>query len=109
MSSKRELPELTHLQFLVLDIIGTAKLRGREVREELKSRGVSKTGPAFYQMMARLEEAKFVVGDYSQEIIDGQIIKERCYKVLGSGFSALRQTRDFYAQFAGGQFNLSFA
>src|SRR5688572_593407 len=94
------LPELTHLQFLVLDIIGSNTMKGREIREQLKHHGMKKGGPAFYQLMARLEEAKMVKGWYTQEIIDGQIIKERSYHILGSGARAYRSTARFYSDLA---------
>lgn len=90
------LPELTHLQFLVLDALGPKEKRGKEMRHDLEKAGVTKTGPAFYQMMARLEEAKFVEGRYATEIIAGQIIKERVYRILGTGVQALEETRSFY-------------
>jgi len=51
--------------------------------------------------MARLEEAKFVEGEYSQKIVEGQIIKERFYRVTGNGERALRQTLQFYQNLAG--------
>ncbi len=90
------LPDLTHLQFAVLDVLGAKKRPGREVREGLRKRGVRKNGPAFYQLMSRLEEAGFVEGWYEQKIIDGQIIKERRYRALGKGLRAWQRTRDFY-------------
>jgi hypothetical protein len=46
--------------------------------------------------MARLEDAKFVRGWYLQKIVDGQIIKERRYRVLAPGLRAWQRTRDFY-------------
>jgi hypothetical protein len=94
---KEALPELSHLQFAVLDVMGTAIMSGKNVREGLKQLGISKNGPAFYQMMARLEEGKLVEGWYDQKIIDGQIIKERCYKITGDGVRALNNTKRFYA------------
>ena len=106
MSKKNgtELPELTSLQFLVIDIIGAHKMRGVEIREQLKGEHkINKTGPAFYQLMARLEESKFVEGWYEQEVIDGQIIKQRCYRVTGLGERARRDTLQFYSQFAEGR------
>ena len=90
------LPTLTHLQFAILDVLGACKRSGREVRAGLKGRGIRKDGPAFYQLMARLEDAGFVKGWYDQKVIDGQIIKERRYQVLGAGLRAWTRTRDFY-------------
>src|SRR2546426_5638463 len=100
MKKANELPELTGLQFLIIETIGAKKMRGAELRERLKTEhNVRKTGPAFYQLMARLEEAKLVEGWYEQEVIDGQIIKQRCYRVTGLGERAHRETLGFYAQF----------
>jgi len=92
-----KLPTLTHLQFAVLEEIGAAKMSGRELRERLKkNRKIHKSGPAFYQLMSRLEEAEFVEGWYDQKIIEGQIIKQRHYRLLGDGIRALNETRKFY-------------
>src|SRR6266480_570479 len=94
-----KLPTLTHLQFAVLDEIGAAKMSGRELRARLKkNRRINKSGPAFYQLMSRLEEAKYVEGWYDQKIIEGQLIKQRHYRMLGDGIRALNDTRKFYEQ-----------
>ena len=103
MKKQNELPELTSLQFLIIETVGAKKMRGAELRERLKEQRVHKTGPAFYQLMARLEEAKLVEGWYEQEVIDGQIIKQRCYRVTGTGEQARRETLNFYARFAEGR------
>jgi hypothetical protein len=100
MKTENGLPELTHLQFLVLEIVGSSTVSGPELRERLKKEaGIKKDGPAFYQLMARLEEAKLLRGWYEQEVIDGQIFKERHYQLLGNGINALKQTRRFYQRF----------
>lgn len=104
MKTGTELPPLTGLQFLVIDIIGAKKIKGAEIREQLnREHKVTKTGPAFYQLMARLEEAKFVEGWYEQEVIEGQIIKQRRYRVTGFGERARRDTLQFFSQFAEGR------
>ena len=96
---KEQLPGLTHLQFAVLEVLGTARnVSGKELRKSLDGLGIKKSGPAFYQMMSRLEESKFVEGWYEQQIIDGQIIKERQYKITGSGITSFNHTRAFYSR-----------
>src|SRR5882762_3394351 len=100
MKKQNELPELTGLQFLIIETIGAKRMRGAELRDRLKEQKVHKTGPAFYQLMARLEEAKLVEGWYEQEVIDGQMIKQRCYRVTGTGERARRDTLEFYSRFA---------
>ena len=95
------LPRLTHLQFIVLGaLLGAAERPGKALRRELARHGVRRTGPAFYQMMARLEDAGWVDGFYTQCIVDAQIIKERCYRLTTAGQRTWTATRDFYADTA---------
>ncbi len=68
-----------HLQFAVLDALGVPERTGRELRKALADRRVRKSGPAFYQLMSRREDVKFVRGRYTQKIVDGRIIKQRRY------------------------------
>ena len=91
------LPEITHLQFLVLSLLGGEELPGRAIREGLTAQGERKSGPAFYQFMARLEDAGLVDGWYDQKVVAGQIIKERRYRVTGDGARACDEARNFYA------------
>ncbi|HXT14201.1 MAG TPA: hypothetical protein VN706_01140 [Gemmatimonadaceae bacterium] len=92
------LPRLTHLQFLVVSELQRGIARGRDLRDQLRSAGVRQSGPAFYQMMAVLEDAGFVIGRYEQQVIDGQIIRERYYTVSASGRKAADGSRAFYAR-----------
>jgi DNA-binding PadR family transcriptional regulator len=99
----RRLPSLTPLQFVVLGALLAGEHRGRVLRGELARHGVRRSAPAFYQMMARLEDAGWVEGAYTQEIVEGQIIKERAYKITASGQRVWTATRDFYTE-AGDRF-----
>jgi DNA-binding PadR family transcriptional regulator len=94
--SRRRIPAITHLQFLVLGLLRGAPQVGRHVRQELARHGVRRSGPAFYQMMARLEDAGFVGGEYDQRVVASQIIKERRYTLTPAGAEAWNRTRDFY-------------
>jgi DNA-binding PadR family transcriptional regulator len=94
--SRRRIPEITHLQFLVLGLLRQSPRLGRELRAELGRHAIRRSGPAFYQMMARLEDAGLVAGEYDQKIVGGQIIKERRYDVTPQGAAAWMLTRDFY-------------
>jgi len=95
--SPRRIPEITHLQFLVLGMLRAGERPGRQVRRALARHGVARTGPAFYQMMARLEDAGLVAGEYEQKIVTGQIIKERRYALTERGEAAWSSTRAFYS------------
>jgi DNA-binding PadR family transcriptional regulator len=93
-----KLPELSHLQFAVLGMLLGAERRGRDIRAQLTQLGVRHSGPAFYQMMARLEDARLVEGRYAQKVVAGQIIKERHYSVTPAGARAWREARGFYLE-----------
>ncbi len=92
------IPRLSHLQFLVIGILRGRSAPGREVREQLRAFDIRKSGPAFYQMMSRLEDSSLVDGTYHQEIIEGQIIRERHYTATESGVRAWEGSRSFYLE-----------
>src|SRR3954451_8610572 len=92
------LPDITHLQFLVLASLLDGEQSGRFLRLKLDENGERKSGPAFYQMMARLEDAGLVRGHYDQKIVEGQIIKERHYCITAAGVAACRRAFEFYHQ-----------
>ena len=91
-------PKLTHLQFLVIGVLLRGDCSGRVVRSELEAFGIRKSGPAFYQLMARLEDAGWLEGRYEQEVVEGQIIRERIYTLRPPGLEAWNASRDFYAK-----------
>ncbi len=95
-----KVPEITHLQWLVLQILLDGEQNGEFVRNELAKFGIKKSLPAFYQLMARLEEASFVRGRYEQLVIDGQPVKKRRYRISAPGQRAWESTRDFYMALA---------
>lgn len=93
-----KMPAITHLQFLLLAALSQRPKTGRELREDLMKASIRKSGPAFYQMMARMEAGDLVNGWYSQTIVDGQIIKERNYKIMPKGRIRLVEYRVFYEE-----------
>ena len=92
------MPAITHLQFLVLGFLRAGERPGRFLRRALARRGISRTAPAFYQMMARLEDARLVAGAYDRKVVEGQIIKERRYTLTPAGEHAWNATRAFYTE-----------
>jgi hypothetical protein len=90
------LPKFTHLQFLVVSELAKGESAGRAVREHLRASGVRQSGPAFYQLMAGLEDGGYVSGWYEQQIVDSQIIRERYYKVTAAGIRAAEDSLEFY-------------
>src|SRR4051794_2531921 len=90
------LPDLTHLQYLVLLTIGGVERPGRYIREKLAEEGQRTSLPAFYQMMARLNDAKLIKTSTRQLDVNGQKVSERWYKVTAAGQRACQETREFY-------------
>lgn len=98
--SKPQLPALTHLQFLVLGILRTEELPGRVLRDVLSGYGIRRTGPAFYQLMARLEKERLVDGRYEQVIVGDQAVTERHYRITADGKKRWSGARAFYEHVA---------
>jgi DNA-binding PadR family transcriptional regulator len=100
MPTSRQLPPLSHLQFLTLGVILSAEEPGRVIREVVADYGVQRTGAAFYQLMARLERDGLVEGWYEPVIVGDQAVRERRYRITAAGTRAWRQTRVFYESVA---------
>jgi DNA-binding PadR family transcriptional regulator len=93
---KPHLPDLTHLQFLVLGVLHGGEQPGRVVRDALADYGVRRTLAAFYQMMARLERDRLVEGYYEQLAVGDQMVTERRYRITPAGAKLWTETRSFY-------------
>lgn len=90
------LPEITHLQFAVLASLIDQDLAGGVLREQLAANGMNHTRAAFYQLMARLEDARFVSGRYEQRVVDDVTITERIYHLTATGMRVTREAQAFY-------------
>ena len=98
--SKPSLPALTHLQFLVLGVLGTDTSPGRTLRKALSAYGIRRTGPAFYQLMARMEKDRLVDGWYEQVTVGDQAVTERHYRIAPEGTRRWKEARAFYEHVA---------
>jgi hypothetical protein len=92
------LPTLTHLQFLVLGVLRGGDVPGRHLRQALAAHGVRRSGPAFYQLMARMERERLVEGWYEQVAVGDQSVTERRYRVTAEGAGRWNRARVFYEQ-----------
>lgn len=95
-----QVPAITHQQTLVLSILSDGERWGRDVRQEMSSHNVTSSGAAFYQMMARMEEAGMIRGAYETKVVDGQTIKQRKYHIRPKGQRALAGAVEFYVEAA---------
>lgn len=89
------LPTITNLQFVVLCELTVGEKAGHVIRAALAKEKIKKSGPSFYQLMARLEKAKLVKGWYEKKTIKNQVIRERRYKITSKGRSAVRSFKAF--------------
>jgi DNA-binding PadR family transcriptional regulator len=93
-------PVFTHLQYLVLGVLRGEPQPGRTLRKALAAYGIRRTGPAFYQLMARLEKERLVDGWYEQVTVGDQAVTERHYRVTGDGTRRWNEARAFYEHVA---------
>ena len=100
MPTPRQLPPLSHLQFLALGVLLSADEPGRVIRDVVADYGERRTGAAFYQLMARLERDGLVSGWYEPLVVGDQTVRERRYRITAAGKTAWRQTRAFYESVA---------
>ena len=94
--SVRSLPSLTHLQYLVLGVLKADEQPGRVIRQTLAAYGVKRSGPAFYQLMARLEKGRLVEGWYEQLVVGDQSVTERRYRITPEGARLWTKAQAFY-------------
>ena len=98
--STRALPALTHLQCLVLGVLRADEQPGRVLRQALASYGVRRSGPAFYQLMSRIERAGLVEGWYERVTVGDQAVTERRYRITRDGTRQWAAARTFYEELA---------
>lgn len=93
------LPQVTHLQFLVLDVLlrqseGTS---ATTLRTELKQHGQGREGPKFYQMMRRLAQTGMIESWSEHFDVGGGEVERTFYRATDIGRMAWRLTVEFYA------------
>ena len=95
------IPSLTHLQFTILaNVSANNDVAGVQLRQLLTSSlGQTYSGPAFYQLMGRMEEAGLVSGHYVVNLVNETPVKERRYRIEDAGHEALRGVLEFYGAF----------
>ena len=59
---------------------------------------VRRSGPAFYQLMARLERARLVEGWYEQVTVGDQAVTGRRYRITPEGRKLWAKAESFYEQ-----------
>ena len=89
----------SHIQCLTLASIGTEEVTGNTLRARLLEAGIVSEGPAFYQMMKRLEADGLTVGRYAQVETSRQPVTIHCYTTTEKGRATLAAVVEFYRGF----------
>lgn len=97
-------PDVTHLQFLVLSVVRGGEQPGRVLRQALADHGARRTAAAFYQLMARLEQDRLVAGTYAPVVVGDQTVTERRYRITAAGAKVWASARAFYESVAAAAF-----
>jgi len=86
------LPEITDLQFTILDLIRNGSATGAEIRSGLRDYGDTRSYPAFYQLMGRIE---------AQGLVDGKTNTKshmRSYTLTKKGKRQYDDKTEFFAR-----------
>ena len=84
----------------MLGVLRSDEQPGRVLRQALASYGVRRSGPAFYQLMARIERAGLVEGWYEQVVVGDQAVTERRYRITREGGRLWAEAHRFYDELA---------
>src|SRR3989338_7630989 len=94
---EKGLPDMTHLQFVVLlSLNNEGEVAGAEIREKLLEVGHETSLAAFYQLMARLEMQGLISGRHVVHVEQSQTIREAVYLLTEKGSENIRAIVDFY-------------
>lgn len=91
------MPKLTHLQFLILRNLWGRTSPGHWLRDLLEREWPQLlSDPAFYQLMARLEDSGWATGEYRTRQVGERTIKERWYRITPEGKAEVKTVAEFY-------------
>ena len=92
------LPNLTALQFLVLDLLGSvnAPVSAYQLKGGLAQLAPGYSGPKFYQLMGRLVRDGLVSAETQPINTPGGMVERTFYSATESGRESLAVTRIFY-------------
>ena len=93
-----ELPSLTTLQFLVLDLLSSRResVSAFQLKPGLAELDPGYDGPKFYQLMGRLVRDGWVTAETGAINTEGGTVERTFYTPTNAGTEALVVTREFY-------------
>lgn len=93
-----ELPSLTTLQFLVLDLLSsrTGSVPAFQLQQGLAEMAPGYAGPKFYQLMGWMIRDGLVMAEAGAINTEGGTVERTFYAATKAGTEALVMTREFY-------------
>lgn len=95
------LPEMSGLQFLVVQLLFAGPQSGEELRRRMEEAG-AKIGPSsFSRLMRRMEDANYLQAQSEEGPSGCRLVCPRRYEVTDLGVGIWKRVREFYAAGAG--------
>ena len=96
------LPEMSSLQFLVVQLLLAGPQSGAELRRMMQEAGAEIGPPSFSRLMRRMEETGYVHAQSTGGSSSGcRLVCPRRFEVTDLGVGVWKQVREFYAAGAG--------
>jgi hypothetical protein len=95
------IPYITHIQFAVLNLLRSDSwVSATGVRKGLAAYGDTRKGPAFYQLMRRLQVDGMLDAERNAfSLGGGEPVYRTYYRSTVKGVQCCQETMDFYNQF----------
>jgi DNA-binding PadR family transcriptional regulator len=90
------LPEMSGLQFLVVQLLFAGPQSGAELRRAMKKAGVKIGPPSFSRLMRRMEETGYVYAQSEEGPSGCRLVCPRRFEVTDLGVGVWKQVREFY-------------
>jgi hypothetical protein len=91
------LPEMSCLQFLVVQLLFAGPQSGAELRRKMKEAGLKIGPPSFSRLMRRMEAANYVHAQSETTPSGCRFVYPRRFDVTDLGVGVWKQVREFYA------------
>jgi DNA-binding PadR family transcriptional regulator len=95
------LPEMSGLQFLVVQLLFAGPQRGEQLRRKMRKAGAKVGPPSFSRLMRRMEQAGYLQTQTEAGPAGCRFVWPRRFEVTDLGVAIWRRVREFYT--AGGE------
>jgi hypothetical protein len=92
------LPELTPLQFLVLQLLFAGPQGGKDLRRKAKAAGAALSPPSFSRLMHRMNRLGYLQIHDVEEAERFRYVLPRRFELTDLGLALWRRTREFYTR-----------